>query len=264
MHCKNCNTSLSTESNYCNACGGKIIRNRLTLRNLFEHFGETFLNYDNKFLQTFITLITKPENVIGSYIKGTRKKYVNVINYFALALTITGLEWFILKKYFPESIDLSNLTFGASKNMSNSIFQTIQENMSIVMMLFVPGYGIISRLVFFNRKEFNYTEHIVIFMYILAQLSILGTILNLVGVMTGTSIGQLAYINLPLQILYSAYCLKRLYKLSFTDIVIRTLLFVAIFIFLYIVIVIAILGIMFLIEGPDFFKNIIEAQKAAK
>lgn len=54
MNCKNCKTSLSDESDYCNSCGGKIIRNRLTIRNLFEHFSEEFLNYDNKLFQTFI------------------------------------------------------------------------------------------------------------------------------------------------------------------------------------------------------------------
>ncbi|GAA4269826.1 DUF3667 domain-containing protein [Hyunsoonleella aestuarii] len=262
MQCKNCNSSLLDESDYCYSCGGKVIRNRLTLKNLFEHFSETFLNYDNKFLQTFITLFKNPENVIGSYINGTRKKYVNVLSYFALALTITGLEWFILRKYFPDAIDLSNLDLGNNKNISNTVFQTIQENMSIIMMLFVPVYALISRLVFFNRKEFNYTEHLVIFMYILAQLSIFGAILNIIGAVIGTSLGQLAYLNLPIQILYSAYCLKRLYKLSLQGIILRTLLFIGIFIISYIVVIFAIVGIMFLIEGPDFFKKIMETQQA--
>jgi len=54
MNCKNCNITLTNEDNFCNNCGAKIIRNRITIRNLFETFSEQFLNYDNKFLQTFI------------------------------------------------------------------------------------------------------------------------------------------------------------------------------------------------------------------
>ena len=100
MNCKNCNTNLSSDSDYCNKCGGKIIRNRLTIRNLFQHFSETFLNYDNKFLQTVKNLFVKPEDVIGSYGDGTRKKYINPISFFAISLTISGVYLLIFKKFF--------------------------------------------------------------------------------------------------------------------------------------------------------------------
>ncbi|PHR71636.1 MAG: hypothetical protein COA67_06375 [Lutibacter sp.] len=78
-------------------------------------FNEQFLNYDNKFLQTFIHLFTKPEVVIDGYINGTRKKYVNVISYFAIAITLSGLQMFILNKFFPEMLDFSSLD---DKNMA--------------------------------------------------------------------------------------------------------------------------------------------------
>jgi predicted amidophosphoribosyltransferase len=57
MNCKNCGTALTSENNFCNSCGAKVIHNQLTLKNVFEDFSEQFLNYDNKFLQTFIALI---------------------------------------------------------------------------------------------------------------------------------------------------------------------------------------------------------------
>ena len=63
MACENCETPLTTESDFCNHCGAKVIRNRLTLKNLFAHFGEQFLNYNNKFIQTIIYLFKKPEDV---------------------------------------------------------------------------------------------------------------------------------------------------------------------------------------------------------
>ena len=66
--CKNCGTQLGETEDYCSACGAKVIRNRLTIRNLWGDFTEQFLNYDNKLLKTFVQLFRNPEDVIGSYI----------------------------------------------------------------------------------------------------------------------------------------------------------------------------------------------------
>lgn len=91
MNCKNCNTNLAVEQNYCFECGAKVIRNRLTLANIFSEVKEHLFQYDNKLLQTFILLFKKPEAIIVSYIEGVRKRYVNPISFFGVALTLSGL-----------------------------------------------------------------------------------------------------------------------------------------------------------------------------
>ena len=121
MNCKNCNKSLTSQNNYCDTCGAKVIRNRLTLKHLFSDFIETYLNYDNKFLQTVINLFKKPEDVIGSYIDGTRKKYVNVISFFAIAITFAGIEYFIVNKFYPSFLDVSNLAKSGMESISNNM-----------------------------------------------------------------------------------------------------------------------------------------------
>ena len=103
MNCKNCHTDIPERSGYCSRCGAKVIRNRLTMKNLISSFSRQFFDYDNKFLQTFINLFKKPEDVIGSYINGTRKKYVNVISYYAIAISLAGIQLFVLNKFFPEN-----------------------------------------------------------------------------------------------------------------------------------------------------------------
>ncbi|OUR92174.1 hypothetical protein A9Q87_06730 [Flavobacteriales bacterium 34_180_T64] len=262
MVCKNCQTELLSKSDYCNTCGGKVIRNRLTIRNLFEHISETFFNYDNKLLRTFINLLTKPEDVIGSYIAGVRKKYVNVISYFALAISITGLEYFILNKFYPEAIDISALSAKGLESFTNDIMMTIQEYQSFVLMAFIPIYAIIAKIVFFNLKKFNFTEHLVIFMFITAQLSIVGAFIVIPFAMFGIKMGSISLFILGFQLLYSAYCLKRLYQLSFKGIVLRTLWFIVVFFVLYIIAIIAVLAILFFTQGPEFFKELIETQRA--
>jgi hypothetical protein len=262
--CKNCQNTLSLDANYCEACGGRVIRNRLTIKNLFVHFVEHFLSYDNKFLKTFINLFKKPEDVIVSYITGTRKKYINAIQYFAIALTITGLQWFIVKKFFPELMDITNLAQKGTEEMAQRNVNFVQEYISIFMMLFIPLYALVSRTVFFNIKTFNYTEHIVIFMYIIAQISIAGAVFNLIGVAFGMSLGTLAFFTGPFQLIFTAYCLKRLYKLDFLNLILRTLIFIVVCIVFTIgFTVIYFLG-AYIFLGKEGFMEMIKTQNAMR
>lgn len=261
MHCKNCDNSLQTHHDFCYSCGAKVIRNRLTMKALFSHFVEQYINYDNKFIKTVFHLITKPEAVIGSYINGTRKKYVNVISFFALIITISGLQLFILNKYYPETLDLSSITVEGQEEMANNNLKFIQDYQSLIMMLYVPIYALLSWIVFFNKKIYNYTEHLVIFMYILAELSLFSAIVSIGGALLGLTLGSLTLIVMPVQIIYSAYCLKRLFQLSVKGILLKTLLFLLILLVFFIMFSIIMAVIMYL-NGD--IEAMIEVQKAAQ
>ena len=258
MKCKNCHTELSVNSDFCNSCGGKVIRNRLTFRNLFEHVSETFFNYDNKLLRTLIDLFKQPEAVIGGYIEGIRKRYVNPISFFGLTLTLVGLEWLFLRKYFPEQLNLSSLAVSGNESSLNNVFNFVQDYSSIIMMLSVPIYALISRIVFFDRKNYNYVEHIIAFTYMMALLSLIGAVINTVGVPLGHDLGILTYINLPFQVIYISYCFKRLYKISVLEIIGRMLLSLIVYMILYVIVVVIIFLTIYLLEGKESIMNILE------
>ena len=260
MNCKNCNTILSTESGYCYCCGGKVIRNRLTLKHLFQDFSENYFNYDNKFYQTFINLFKKPEDVIGGYINGTRKKYVNVVSYFALAITISGIYLLILNNFFPEMMDFSVMAAPGQEEFQKKNLSFVQEYQSLFMMLYVPLYALMARVSFIGIKKFNYTELLVIFMYLQAQISIVSAIAGIILTLFGITQGVMSLIAIPLMILYSAFCLKRLYNLNFQHIVLRTLLFLVVLGIVFIIISVVMAVIMF-INGD--LQSMIEAKKAA-
>ncbi|MFH4964197.1 DUF3667 domain-containing protein [Gaetbulibacter sp. M235] len=251
MQCNNCNTTLSSKDNYCNNCGAKVIRNRLALKNLFSDFIETYLNYDNKFIQTFINLFIKPEDVIGNYITGTRKKYVNVISYFTIAITISGLYLLILKKGFPESLDFSvfNTSSPGQAELQKRNISIVQEYQAIFMMLYVPVYAIIGRLTFIGINKYNYTELLVVFIYIQAQLSITSAVLGIIVITVfGVSQGVYSLFALPFMILYSAYSLRRLYELNYKNMVLRTLWFLVILIVFFIALSL-IMGVIMFLNG---------------
>jgi hypothetical protein len=157
---------LSQDDDYCNQCGAKIIRNRLTIKSLFHNINETFFNYDNKFLRTFINLFRKPEDVIVGYIGGMRKKYVDVISYFALAITLSGLQILFLSK-----LDMDMSLYDTSKDlgkqqqaMFDNFYKFTTEYQSLMMLLYIPFYALLAKLLFRRYKKFNYTEMLVIFL----------------------------------------------------------------------------------------------------
>lgn len=261
MNCKNCHTELPAESEFCNSCGGKVIRNRLTFRNLFEHISETFFNYDNKLLRTFIDMFKKPEVVINGYIDGIRKRYVNPISYFGLALTLTGIYLLILNKFYPEAMDFSNFVVQGQEEMQKRNISVIQEYQSVFMMLYIPIYALIARVTFLGLKRFNYTELLVVLMYWQSQLSIIGAFTIIIAAMFGITHGTVSMCLLPLMLFFAAYIFKRIYELSIGQILLRTLFFLVV------------LGIVFFIAGIFMaivmfvngdFQKMMEAQKAAK
>ncbi len=261
MNCKNCQTKIEHNDDFCRNCGGKIVRNRLTIKNLFEHLSEHFLNYDNRFLQTFITLFTKPEDVIDGYITGVRKKYANVVSYFAIALTVSGLQLFILYKFFPETMDMSTYDQQTIGPNSNDVMSIVREYQAVIMMLTVPLYALVSYFVFYTLKKYNYTEHLVIFMYLLSQLTFIGAFTALSAAFLGLSFVYAGLILSPLQIIYSIYVLQKLYKLSAKGLILRTLFF---FLILFIAFVIFIIITIMIGYFNGSLMEQIEAQRAAK
>jgi len=262
MECKNCALALKENDDYCNSCGAKVIRNRLTIKNLFEHFTEQFLNYDNKFLQTFLDMFRRPEDVIGSYINGTRKKYVNAVSYFAIAITAAGLLLFVLNKYFPEMMNMSSLAQPGTEEFNKNNLEFTQEYQSLLMMLYLPFYALFSRLVFLKNKKYNYTEHLVIFMYITAQLALAQFFIIIpLAFIDGMDFGLISLGFIPIMLFYSAYCLKRLFGLDLGGIILKTMLFLFI---LFVLGIIFTVIVTYLMLKHGFFPEVLEAQKAAR
>lgn len=247
MHCKNCQTELLELDDYCRSCGGKVIRKRLTFRNLFEHLSETFFNYDNKLLRTFTKLFTQPEDVIVGYIDGVRKKYINPISFFGLALTITGLSIFILKKFYLDSLDFSGFVenMNMPEGFMDSSLNSSMEYNSLIYSVLVPLFALVSWIVFLD-KTYNLTEHIIIYLYSMSLLSVVSVIVGQITLLVSPNhymtYGLLMW---PLMFLYHCYILKRIFKLSFGSLVLKSFFAVVLFFIVYVAISILLVIIMF-------------------
>ena len=236
MNCKNCEISLTETDDYCKSCGSKVIRNRLTIRNLFEHFSEQFLNYDNKFLKTFIHLFTKPEAVIGGYINGTRKKYISPISFLAISLTISGIYFFFFKEKFTELINNSEFYVSdGQQKLTEAITNFTTEYNSLLYFVIIPVLALISLVVFFNKK-YNFTEHVVIYLYSMSLSSIISIVLTVLILLTTSDYYLLLSVFIYIfMFVYHEYILKRIFNLSMKQLLVKTLLFIPLFFIFYIV-----------------------------
>jgi predicted amidophosphoribosyltransferase len=88
MNCKNCNSKLSENNNFCSECGAKIVKERITVKRLLSSFFNA-LGWDSNFFITLRSLLSNPQSVLKEYISGTRKKYTNPFTFFAISLTIS-------------------------------------------------------------------------------------------------------------------------------------------------------------------------------
>ncbi|MBW8200548.1 DUF3667 domain-containing protein [Muricauda sp. W52] len=170
MTCKNCGDTLRTDFLYCPNCGGKVIRNRITIKNLWTDILERYFNLDNTFVNTFVHLFTKPEVVIEGYIQGLRRKYLNPISYLGIALTLSGVQIFLMSK----SIDLLDFDFYDTEEQikfQQKLMGFIMDYQSLVFILFIPLMAI-SGWLCFDEKKYNFAERTIIFMYTLSHYSV--------------------------------------------------------------------------------------------
>lgn len=266
MLCKNCKIELANDNGFCQDCGARVIHERISLKFLFKEFVDKVLSVDNKLLKTFIHLFTKPEEVIDSYIRGVRKRYFNPVSYLLVSITLTGIYLFFFKDIAAESfqfvgeIDPANPF--ANEEFGKKYYDFFMDYQAFFTALNIPVYAFISWLVFLNRKKYNFYEHIVIYLYSNSQISIISFVLFLPIFFINKELARTLFMYGSLVlILYSAYVLIRLFKLTFWQFIVKTLYFLSISLFMLIVLSI-ISGIaMSLFIGPEGLKKMSQDQK---
>lgn len=252
MECKNCDNSLRSDYTYCSNCGAKIIRNRLTFKNLLYDVTERYFNVDNTFLKTFLHLFIKPEIVVGGYIQGIRKKYLNPISYLGIALTLSGLLLFFLRKYALPKIDLE--AFGESLKLETTrkILNASLDISSFTFLLYIPLIALAGWLIF-NKRSHNVSEYAVTAIYSLTHYSITTFPISLgLCLLVPENYLSYSFVFIAIMALYITYVVNRIHGKNLG----KSLLFLVIFGLGFFMVGIF-LNIMFLITGVLTFQDLI-------
>lgn len=247
MDCKNCKSPLEPEDNYCTCCGARVIRNRLSFKNVWEDVYEQYLNLDNRLLATMGHLFTKPEKVIVGYLHGLRKKYLNPSSYLGLAITLSGIIVFVIKKMFLGELDLEILQTGASKK-----FEITLDYQSLIFILLIPMIAGIGRMVY-KRPGYNFTEHLVSMTYALAHVSIVTFPITLLLLFLDAEHFMVhSFGKLTLFLMYTIYVYKRISDYPIGIFLLRTLFYLILFLIGYLLFSVLIVIVLQLTGSVSF------------
>ncbi len=253
-HCKNCNQMLYAGHLHCSSCGAKWLEKRITMRQVTSDFGDMYLGLDTKFARTFIHLFTRPSDVINGYINGRRMFYVDAIRYMLLALLVSGIYTFLLRQtgFFEDyMMEVNRWTPAASDTQSQQEISDLQYKItnyffdfqSFFYFLIIPFLALAARITFWGTNYYNFTEHVVFYLYTFAHITIASTPITILTMMVSTDLYSIWSVSmLPVMFLYNAYCYKVCFKLSLGRIVLKSA--IAAFVLIATAITIVIMGIL--------------------
>ncbi|WP_394748394.1 DUF3667 domain-containing protein [Spongiimicrobium salis] len=246
MTCKNCTAALSAENNFCASCGAKIIKDRITVKNLIADLLNA-IGWDNKYFKTIKALILQPGQLFREYLGGARKKYMTPFSFLGIGVTIALFifnifsEQFIaittesssqtnefminfMKEKFGDAVDTDQMRADAEAT-SQQYALLYLKYFNVFVILLMPLYAFMSSLVY--RKSHSYGEHFVINCYILGLSFLATSIFFVISLFTAP---YFYYITILLLIFYYTYAYGRLYQFSVKQSVIKLLKFVGILI----------------------------------
>lgn len=232
MECKNCNVEIFDNDNFCSACGAKIVKERLTLKNLFSSFINA-LGWDNKFFLTLRHLLHQPHKVSSDFINGVRNKYANPFSFLIINLTISLL---VYTQFYDSYIELSSdiglyyteqhdnnvysneqtqkglelLGYNNQKDLQRDINSALLKYYNTVSFILLPFYTLLAFLVF--GKPFNFGEHLIINTYLQGILTFLSVVLFLLSLWT--KINFVLYGIPPLLFIYYIFTYQKIYKFN--------------------------------------------------
>lgn len=178
-NCKNCDLTLQPDYAHCPKCGQKTRLHRLSMHDLVHEALHYFTHADKGLFQLIRDLAVKNGRVAREFVEGKRKRYYPPLTFFLLAAAIhlfistktdDHVNVDVIQKY-PE---LANFTDPAQHAKWVNFYERrehgihfINTNANIIMMVSLPIVAFIFWL-FYRKRDYNYTEHLVGGMYMFA------------------------------------------------------------------------------------------------
>lgn len=124
----------------------------------------------------------------------------------------------------------------------------VLEYNSLFYSFLIPLMAFVSWITFLDKK-LNFTEHIIIYLYSMSLLSIFSVIVGQIVLLVTPSSYLIYSMSFWLiMLVYHSYALKRIFKLSLGNLILKTIIAIAIFFMAYMIISILVFIIM-LITG---------------
>ena len=260
MNCKNCQQALEENDLFCDNCGAKVIKNRITFKELTTDAFINIFGVDSKFFLTLKKMVTHPDVVINEYLTGVRKRYINPFAFLAIAAGLSVLVFNFFAEEFTQlqevyssnetkafkekaNIDIKKFEHLPKKELNKlkaekkvaqmqldfmeKMWQFMLHYFNLLTFLFLIIYALISKWTY--PKPHNFGEHIIINAYIYGFTSYFTLIMFLLALVIHPTIYGFSLI---MYFVYYIYAFGKLYKLSFGKLLLKFLRFlIGLFIF---------------------------------
>lgn len=275
MNCKNCNHKLESKAHFCDNCGARIIKSRISFKFLIIEFF-TAMDIESAFFRTLKKMFTKPHEVLNEYLSGVRKKYINPFTYLAIGAAIALVSF----NYFSEDYikiqrqvnsnqikqweELAKRDLSKVKNVSKKELLKLQQQQqvaktqlkflsfwfelflkyfNIMSFVFLPFYAFLSKWTY--RKPHNYGEHLIMNAYLQGSTMYISVLAFFLGILISPSI---FIYSMFITIAYYLYSFSKLYNHSFGKATLKLLRFVLVLLITFIIIILLTFIISFILH----------------
>ncbi len=260
-NCKNCNSSLPENSNFCDQCGGKIIGQRLSIKQILNDVGSKVFGLDSTYLRTVKDMLSRPQEVLSAFVSGVRKRYLHPLTFLTIAATLAIIFFnFFSDDFVKISATLNAYTVEADVNSQQKKYDKKVEGLSssaidslaiepfdaeayrkksmtniekgqrtslkyfnLLTFCLIPFYSFVSFLVF--GKPYNFAEHLTFNAYIQGITFYGTTLFFLLSLVTHPLVYFVAMI---FTVVYYSHVFARLYQLNLGQSIVKFFKFVGI------------------------------------
>ncbi len=211
--CSNCGNEF--EGHYCPACGQKVIHHRNTVKHFFKLLFNSF-DIDRGIVYTTRMLFTDPDIIVNDYLNGKTIRYYNPLKYL-LVLTSFYAILMIGFNVFDTNVETTNEMmgeYGKQTQFQQSINSYIKRYLSIIPILILPFYSIVSKWMFRKHKLY-YGEHLLINTYLYAQYIVMATFLMLSLLAFDGLLKLLLPLGYIILTIYYTYATKKIFNTSY-------------------------------------------------
>ena len=171
---------------------------------------------------------------------------MNPISYLGIALTLSGLSIFLMRKFFWDDLILASIQTqdGADPETMEKIMGITFDFNSFLFLLYIPMLAI-PAFVIINKNKFNLSEYLLTFIYVMSHFSIVSffvTMILLVFVPTiymSTSMWMYS-----LMFIYSLYVLQKMNRFKIPALILRSGLFAGVVLLGFVITITILMGVI--------------------
>ena len=288
MNCKNCQDPLEKNAQFCDNCGAKVIKNRITFKFLMVELFAV-MGIESLYFNTLKKMFTAPQEVLNEYLTGVRKRYVNPFAFLAVGAALSLISFNLFSEDFKrmqsnadteeikEMKVLANKDLSTIKNITEEELIALKKKQdsakmaiklqegylnfflkyfNLITFLILPIYALMSKWTY--RKPHNYGEHIVMNAYLQGATMYISVITFFISMVTH----PVVYMgSMLLYIIYYLFAFSKLYHHSIGKSILKLLRFIIVLILVFILLIIVVLILLTIIAfilkwlNPELLKN---------